>query len=109
MKLFVCLLASASLILAAPADIAGSWILHLVQFGEETSPARVELVINGDKATGTLNELKLDGTWQNDVLKIRATRPNGDEFGVLEGRLSGAELRGTVKLGGENVTWVARR
>lgn len=107
MKLFVCLLASAALVLGAPADIAGSWVLHLVQFGEETSPARVELVINGDKVTGTLNELKLDGTWQNDVLKVRATRPSGDEFGVLEGRLSGAELRGTAQEG--KLTWVARR
>ena len=107
MKLFVCLLASAALVLGAPADIAGSWVLHLVQFGEETSPARGELVINGDKVTGTLNELKLDGTWQNDVLKVRATRPNGDEFGVLEGRLRGAELRGTAQEG--KLTWVARR
>ncbi|MGA7240292.1 MAG: acetamidase/formamidase family protein [Bryobacteraceae bacterium] len=107
MKLFVCLLAAAVLLLGAPADIAGSWILHLVSLGEETSPARVELIVNGSKVTGTLNELKLEGTWQDGVLKVRATRPNGEEFAVLEGRLSGAELRGTAQ--GKDLAWVARR
>ena len=108
MKGLVCLLAAA-VGLAAPADIAGSWILHLVTFGEETSPARVELRVEGDKVSGTLNELRLEGTVQGDVLKLKATRPNGDEFGVLEGRWNGTELRGTVRRGDDTTEWVARR
>jgi amidase len=109
MKALVCLLASAVMASAAPTDIAGSWILHLVAFGEETSPARVELKVDGDKVTGTLNEMKLDGTLQGDVLKMTATNPSGAEFAVLEGRLTGAELRGTAKRGNETLQWVARR
>ncbi|HUA57878.1 MAG TPA: acetamidase/formamidase family protein [Verrucomicrobiae bacterium] len=109
MRAFVCFLALAVTAFGAPADIAGSWILHLVAFGEETSPARVELKVDGDRVTGTLNELKLEGTLRGDVLKLRATRPNGDEFAVLEGRLSGTELRGTGRRGNDPLEWVARR
>ena len=69
MKRLACLLALALSVWAAPADIAGQWILHLVAFGEETSPARVELKIDGAKVTGTLNELKLEGTFEGDVQK----------------------------------------
>ncbi len=109
MKVFVCLLAAAAMAWSAPAQIGGSWIFHLVSFGEETSAARVELKVDGDKVTGTLNELKLDGTLQGEVLKLRALRPNGSEFGVLEGRVDGTELRGTVHLGSDTLEWVARR
>lgn len=109
MKLLVCLLASLAIAWGAPADVAGTWILHLVQAGEETNAARVDLRVDGDKVTGTLNELKLEGSFASDLLKLTATRPNGSQFGVLEGRLSGADLRGTVKLGDETVDWVMRR
>ncbi len=109
MKLLVCVLAFAGIALSAAADIAGEWILHIVAFGEETSPARVELKVDGDKVTGTLNELKLDGTLQAGVLHLKAVRPNGAEFGVLEGRLEGGELRGALHRGDENMEWVARR
>jgi amidase len=109
MKLFVCLLAAATLAWSAPAEIAGSWIFHLVTAGEETSPARVELKVDGDKVSGTLNELKLDGTLVGDVLKLKALRPNGSEFGTLEGRVEGKALRGTVQIGNDNMGWVARR
>ena len=92
-----------------PADIAGSWILHLIAFGEETSPARMDLQVDGAKVTGTLNEMKLAGAWEGDVLKVTATRSNGVEFGVMEGRLDGQELRGTARRENETLQWVARR
>lgn len=109
MKFFVCLMALANAAFGAQPDIAGPWILHLVAFGEETSPARVELKVDGDKITGTLNELKLEGTIQDGLLKFTATRPNGDKFADLEGRLTGAELRGTAQQGNDKLEWVARR
>lgn len=109
MKVFVCLLAGLATAFGAPADVSGSWILHLVLAGEETNPARVDLHVQGDKVTGTLNELKLEGTFQGDLLKLTATRPNGNQFGVLEGGWSGADLRGTAKVGTETINWVMRR
>jgi len=108
MKALLCVCALAALATAAE-DIAGSWVLHIVAFGEETSAARVEFQLDGGKVTGTLNELKLAGTFDGSVLKFTATRPNGAEFGVFEGRLNGAELRGTAKRGEDTIEWVARR
>jgi len=109
MKVFVCLLALALTAAIAADDIAGSWTFDLVQFGEETSPARVELKTNGETVTGTLNELKIEGTWKDGVLKVKVTRPTGNEWGTIEGRLNGADLRGTVHRGSDNLEWVARR
>lgn len=109
MKILVCIFAMATLALSAPSDIAGSWILYIISFGEETSPARVELKIDGDKLTGTLNELKLEGSVHGDTLTFTANRPNGAPFGTLEGKWNGKELRGTGHRGTESVEWVARR
>ncbi len=109
MKLTVCLLMITAAAWGAPADVSGAWILHLVAFGEETNPARVELKVDGDKVTGTLNELKLEGTLEGEALRLRATRPDGAEFATLEGRLTGMELRGTAKHGDQTMDWVARR
>src|SRR6202011_1623020 len=59
--------------------------------------------------TGTLNELKLEGTVKGDTVSIKAIRPNGEPFGTLEGRMVGPELKGTVRMGEETIDWVARR
>ena len=96
-------------LLGAAADVTGSWNLKLIRFGEEFAAARVELKVDGSKLTGTLNELKLDGTFQNDTVSLVATRPNGDAFGKLEGRVQGDEMSGTGKQGEDEFTWTARR
>lgn len=96
-------------LLASAADVTGQWALHLVRFGDEFSAARVELKADGNKLTGTLNELKLEGTTQGDRVSITAIRPNGKEWGKLEGRVQGDEITGTVKQGNEAFEWKARR
>src|SRR5918994_7501790 len=94
-------------ILSIAADVNGTWHLTLVRFGEEFADARVELKTEGTKLTGTLNELKLEGTSENDNVKITATRPNGQPFGTLEGRVSGNQISGTVKQGEDQFAWKA--
>ena len=42
-------------------------------------------------------------------MSLVATRPNGDVFGKLEGRVQGDEITGTVKQGEEEFAWEARR
>ena len=91
------------------ADIAGSWVFNFVSFGEEVAPARVELKVEGDKLTGNLNEIKIEGTVQDSSLKFTATRPNGSQFGTFEGHVNGNELTGTARIGDEDRQWVARR
>jgi len=95
--------------LACAADVAGQWNLHLVRFGDEFAAARVELKTDGGKLTGTLNELKLTGTVEGDQVHIVATRPNGKEFGTLDGRVTGDNISGTVKQGDDEFGWNARR
>ena len=94
---------------ALAADIAGSWHLTLVRFGEEFADARVELKTEGTKLAGTLNELKLEGTAEGGVVRFTAIRPNGQPFGTLEGRISGDQMSGSVKQGDDQFAWKARR
>src|SRR5258706_8368564 len=82
---------------AYAADVTGQWNVHLVRFGDEFAAARVELKAEGTKVTGTLNELKLEGTIEGDHLQITATRPDGNEWGKLDGRVQGDDIAGTVK------------
>ena len=96
-------------VLASAADVTGSWHLVLVRFGEEFADARVELKTEGTKLTGTLNELKLEGTAEGDTVKFKAIRPNGEPFGTLEGRVNGDQMSGTAKQGEEQFPWKARR
>src|SRR5688572_22232234 len=109
MRAILCFLLAAAWAAAAPADFAGHWQLHLIRSGQEVSPARVELKVDGEKVTGTLNELSLVGSTQGDTIKLTATRPNGNQFGVLEGRLAGKELKGTVRTNDETIDWIMRR
>ena len=96
--------------LVSAADLSGKWRFNFVSFGEEVANAKLELKVEGNKLTGNLNELKIEGTVHGDNLKFTATRPNGDKFGDFEGRLSGAELSGTAtRPNNDNFDWVARR
>jgi acetamidase/formamidase len=96
-------------VFAFGADLTGSWHLVLVRFGEEFGDARVELKSEGAKLSGKLNELKLEGTSEDDSVTIKATRPNGDSFGIFEGRVAGDEISGTLKQGEEQLGWKAKR
>lgn len=108
MKVLVCLVAAAMTGWAA--DISGSWIFYLISFGEENSPARAELKVDGAQVTGTVNELKLSGSVDGQAVNFTITRPNGDVFATMDGQVgANGELRGTAKARGEELGWVGRR
>jgi acetamidase/formamidase len=94
---------------AFSADLTGTWNFHMVRFGEEFGAARVELKSEGPKVTGTLNELKLEGTSEGDQVHITLTRPNGSEWGKLDGRVESDRMSGTAKQGNDELAWNARR
>jgi amidase len=108
MKRFLLFFALTSVLSAA--DLNGVWSFNIVSFGEEIAPARVTLHVEGNKLTGTLNELKLDGTAEpGGVLKFTANRPDGQLFGTFEGQVQGDQLNGTAKRDKDTFTWKARR
>jgi amidase len=91
------------------ADVSGQWNLRLFRFGDEFAAARVELKADGTKVSGTLNELKLEGSIEGDQLRITGIRPNGEEWGKLEGRVQGDEISGKVKQREDEFEWRALR
>jgi acetamidase/formamidase len=96
-------------LLASAADLTGQWNLHLVRFGDQFGAARVELKADGTTIAGTLNELKLKGTIEGDRVHLTAIRPNGEEWGKLEGQVNGDDISGTVKRGDDEFGWAAHR
>ena len=84
------------------ADVAGMWTAQ-VPGRNGTRDTKFTFKVDGDKLSGTLNEIKIEGTAQDGALKFTATRPNGDRFGTFEGRASGSELAGTAHVGDEPV------
>jgi amidase len=91
------------------ADLSGAWEFAGKHF-DEVSPARLTLKIDGDKLTGSLNELKLEGTLKGDDLKFSAKRPNGDHFGDFTGKVQGDKLEGAGEWSGDRkITWTAKR
>src|SRR3954451_594407 len=96
-------------LLAFAADPTGQWSLQLIRFGEESSGGRMELKSDGAKLTGTINEMKVSGTMDGSHLRLTAFRPDGKECCKLEGNLQADEISGTLKDGGDEFGWKARR
>jgi len=108
MKKSVLLLVSLAAV-ASAADISGKWNFNLISVGEEIGHANAEIKLDGNKLSGTLNELKLEGTVQGDTLKFTATRPNGGKFGDFEGNVNRAGLAGKLMRGSDEFEWTAQR
>jgi hypothetical protein len=111
---FSALFALLLLPVANPAELhartpAGAWLFHFVRFGEEYASARVSLNVDGKAVTGNLNELAIKGSYEKGLLSFHATRPDGRDFGLFEGRFAGEELQGTLSSRGEQSLWVMRR
>jgi len=103
-----------SILLAATtvcaADVSGDWEFA-ARILNDVSYARVTLKAEGDKLSGNLNEVKLEGAIRGDELTFTATRPNGQRFGEFKGKSQGDELSGTASWPGitGDVSWSAKR
>lgn len=106
----VALLALLPASLASAADLSGRWEFSARLLNDVTY-ARVTLKVEGEKLTGTLNEINLEGTVKDTQLAFVATRPNGERFGVFKGTSTGDEIKGTASWPGftAEISWVANR
>src|SRR5207248_2904008 len=94
---------------AIAADVSGDWEATARYLGDVTY-FPLKLQVSGDKLTGSLNELKLEGSIHGDDLAFKATRPNGDHFGDFKGSVHGNELSGTgVWFEKQEIVWSAKR
>jgi acetamidase/formamidase len=95
---------------ASAADVSGEWHFS-AQVLDDVNHSRVTLKADGEKLTGTLNDVTLAGTLKGDELAFVGTRPNGQRFGEFKGRVSGDQLTGTASWPGltATVSWVAKR
>jgi acetamidase/formamidase len=94
---------------AMATDVSGDWEFAAKILGD-TSYVRITLKVDGNKLTGSLNELKFDGTIDGDKLTFAATRPNGEAFGTFEGVVHGDEISGTALWHKtDKVEWTAKR
>jgi acetamidase/formamidase len=95
---------------ASAADVSGRWELTARLFND-VNHARVTFTVAGEKLTGSLNELTLEGTVKGDEVAFVATRPGGERFGAFKGRVNGNEITGTASWPGftDEISWVARR
>lgn len=103
------LLSTLSFAAAAPANLSGDWECQITRFGD-TSYVRINLRAEDGKLTGSLNELKLEGSVHGDAFDFTARRPGGELFGKFTGKLVGDEILGdAVWFEREKITWKARR
>jgi hypothetical protein len=69
---------------ASAADVSGRWELT-ARLLNDVNHARVMFTVTGEKLTGTLNELKLEGTVKGDEIAFVATRPSGRAIWCIQG------------------------
>jgi amidase len=85
--LFALLMAGKS---GVAADLSGKWIAAI-----GTQYARVSLVDEGGKLTGTWGEFKLTGSISGDKVDLSLTDDSGADAGSLTGTISGDSVSGT--------------
>lgn len=96
-------------LLAAAADISGDWEFTVHRMGDDTY-ARGTIKVEGEKLTGSVMGLNLEGAIHGAAIEFTERRPNGESFGTYHGVIRGDEMSGdAVWFEKEKVTWSARR
>ncbi len=109
MKYPLCFLLLAAAGALYGSDVSGDWEFTAKYLGD-VSYAQMTLKPAGDKFTGDLFDLKLEGTLHGDELTFTAARPDGEHFGDFKGTLHGDALEGTaVWTENRQVVWSAKR
>ena len=95
--------------LSVAEDISGEWEFAFIRLGD-TNYVRVNLKSDGQKFSGNLNEIKLEGTTRDDKVSFKGARPDGEHFGDFAGILHNNTIEGTatLKVDGK-ITWSAKR
>lgn len=94
---------------ALAADLSGEWEFT-GRFLNDVSYARLNLKVDGQHISGSMNELSLEGSLNDKDFSFAANRPSGAAFGDFKGRIQADKLEGTaVWFGDQNISWTAKR
>ena len=63
-----------STVTASAADVSGEWLFS-AQVLNDVTYARAMLKVEGERLAGTLNEIKLEGTFKGDEVALRRLVP----------------------------------
>ena len=91
-----------------PPDIAGHWVFSALVQGE-TVAGRLILNIDGEKLTGTLDNITLFGKLQEDKLEFTVWPQNQLPIATFKGTIENGRLSGAVNFRGQPGTWTAQR
>jgi hypothetical protein len=86
-------------VVSAP-DLTGLWVFDVFQDGQKVDTVRVTLQQNGNKITGTSNEILLNGSIENDIVNLDASRADAGFVGKVriesvKMQLKSGKLKGT--------------
>jgi len=96
-------------LLAAGADLSGDWEFVSIRFGDEIY-AHLSLKAKGERFSGNLDEIKLEGTSHGNSIEFTGRRPGSELVMTLKGTVGGDLMAGDgVWFDKEKVTWSARR
>jgi len=94
---------------ALAADVGGVWEFTATRFGEDTY-WHLDLKAQGEKVSGTLDEVKVEGTIDGSAITLICREPDGEMLGTLHGTVHDNEMSGDgILREKEKVNWVARR
>jgi acetamidase/formamidase len=89
------------------ADVSGDWEFAGTSLGD-TKYARVTFHTDGEKLTGRLSEITLEGRVKEDEITFTGKR-GGGKFGDFFGKIADDKIEGTAHYDGQEVKWKARR
>ncbi|MBZ5596098.1 MAG: acetamidase/formamidase family protein [Acidobacteriia bacterium] len=92
---------------AFAAGLEGVWEVTITRFGEP-SYRRATIKASGDKLSGQLDEMTLEGTAHGEAVAFTVREKDGKVIGDFKGTAIEGVLVGTAKVNDEAVSWTAQ-
>jgi len=93
---------------ALAAGLDGVWAITITRFGEP-SYRRATIKTSGDRLSGQMDEMPLEGTGHGEAVAFTTRDKDGKVIGDFKGSTIEGVLVGTAKLHDEAVSWTGQR
>ena len=89
-------------------EILGEWEFTVGTFGEE-HVWRWILQVTGNRITGQVGQMSVEGDWHGNAVEFHLRFPNGKIFGNFTGQVQPSGMTGEGRIADGPATWRARR